>query len=64
MFTAGVAFAGDLLGDEFHVAGVGVAALFFVAEGAQVGGVCVEAGDGGGDEEEEAFVAGAGYDVW
>ena len=53
----------EFVGDEFHVAGVWVAALFFVAEGAEAGGVGVDAGDGCGDGAEETFVAGAGYDV-
>ena len=40
---------GELLGDEFQVAGVRVAALCGVAEGAEVGGVGGDAGDGGED---------------
>lgn len=54
---------GEVLGDKFHVAWVWVPALFLVAEGAEAGGVGVDAGDGGGDGVQETFVAGAGDDV-
>ena len=55
--------ASDSASHIFPETGGRVAALFVVASGAQVRCVGSYLRDGGGDKGEEAFVAGAGYDV-